>query len=185
MNSGDLDWCRYSDLIFFIPTGYISVWLCEKHGLKSSIIVGCLLLITGSMVRLVITFGGSIWWWYYGHMISMSSSAFIKTPITKLASNWFGDKERSLATAVCIVSTPFGIFIAKILTILMFDDKDKFNEFPDRTWSDTNSKFSTYIGILSLISGGTAIPAIFLIRNKPPSPPSMVATKPRPMQSLF
>jgi len=27
-------------------------------------------------------------------------------------------------------------------------------------------------------------PAIFLIREKPPSPPSMVATKPRPVQTF-
>ena len=28
------------------------------------------------------------------------------------------------------------------------------------------------------------LPAIFLIKDKPPSPPSMVATKPRPVQTF-
>ena len=31
---------------------------------------------------------------------------------------------------------------------------------------------------------GMCLPAIFLIRDKPPSPPSMVATKPRPVQTF-
>jgi hypothetical protein len=32
--------------------------------------------------------------------------------VSKLASNWFGDKERSLATSIGLVSTPLGIFIS-------------------------------------------------------------------------
>lgn len=29
------------------------------------------------------------------------------------------------------------------------------------------------------------LPSLFFIREKPPSPPSMIATKPRPVQTLF
>jgi sugar phosphate permease len=54
----------------------------------------------------------SIYFWIVGHAICALSQAFLKNPVSKLASNWFGDKERSLATSIGIVSTPLGIFIS-------------------------------------------------------------------------
>jgi hypothetical protein len=49
----------------------------------------------------------------------------LKNPVTKLASNWFGDKERGLATAIGIVSGPLGIFISKALIMTNFENQDK------------------------------------------------------------
>ena len=40
------------------------------------------------------------------------------------------------------------------------------------------------MSIISIMTICFCFPAIFLIREKPPSPPSMVATKPRPVQTF-
>ena len=45
-----------------------------------------------------------MYFWYFGHIACLCSGAFLKNPVTKLASNWFGDKERALATSIGIVS---------------------------------------------------------------------------------
>ena len=109
----------------------------------------------------------------------------MKNPVSKLASNWFGDKERGFATAIGLVSTPLGIFISQILILMIFERNDKVDE-DDGGPSNAESKarFDKYIIIQSLLTIGMAAPALFLIREKPPSPPSMVATKSRPVQTF-
>lgn len=185
MVKGDLDWCRYSDLVLYFPMSYLSVFIVEKYGMRSCIVIGCFVMIAGSLTRVVVYLGGTIWWWYFGHIVSVASGSLIRTSTSKLASNWFGDKERGFATAVGICSVPFGILISKILTLVIFDDEDKHDGDNGRTWEETNGRFGNFILIQCILSIGLVVPSILLIRNKPPSPPSMVATKPRPVQSLI
>lgn len=125
----------------------------------------------------------SIWWWFVGHIICLSSSALLKTPVTKLASNWFGDKERGLATAIGIVSVPCGIFVSKLMTMGMLDDGDKIeeDEIGGRPYDETVIRFNSFMFYQCTICIFCVIPALVLIRDKPPSPPSMIATKPRPI----
>lgn len=68
---------------------------------------------------------GSFWPVFFGHIISLSGQAFLKNPVSKLATNWFGDKERGLATGIGIMSGPAGIFISKIMIMSTMSDNDK------------------------------------------------------------
>lgn len=122
-----LDISKYSDLIMFLPMNFLSIWITENKGLKPCINVGCFIMIVGNVLRLL---GGifSLWLWFVGHIVCISSASFLKNPVTKLASNWFGDKERGVATAIGIVSTPFGYFLSNILILVMFKEGDKIPE---------------------------------------------------------
>jgi FLVCR family feline leukemia virus subgroup C receptor-related protein len=124
LNREVLSMAKYSDLIMYLPANFFSVWLIDRYGLRVCISFGCSVMLLGSLMRFTSSFT-DLWFWYFGHIICMSSQAFLKNPVTKLASNWFGDKERSLATAIGIVSGPLGIFISKILIITIFEDKHK------------------------------------------------------------
>ena len=181
MDKEELDFAKYSDLVLYFPMNFASIWLIENYGLKKCISFGSIIMILGTALRLISTCS-SIWWWYAGHIICMSAQAYLKNPVTKLASNWFGDKERGLATAIGIVSGPLGIFISKILIITNFDDKDK-KDYSEggNTIEVTAARFNTFILIHSIITIAMVTPALILIKDKPPSPPSMVATKPRPV----
>lgn len=119
---------------------------------------------------------GSFWPVFFGHIISLSGQAFLKNPVSKLATNWFGDKERGLATGIGIMSGPSGIFISKIMIMSTMSDDDKniLNKVIAKEHYETFIVINTIIVILMVV------PSLFLIKDKPPSPPSMVATKPRP-----
>jgi MFS family permease len=163
---------------------FTSIWLIENYGLKKCISLGSIIMIIGSVMRLMASFG-SIWWWFVGHIVCMSGQAYLKNPVTKLASNWFGDKERGFATAIGIVSGPLGIFIIQTLILLMFENADKIDQGDGGTSLVlTRERFQRFILITSLLTIAMVTPALFLIREKPPSPPSMVATKPRPVQTF-
>jgi len=87
-----------------------------------------------------------------------------------------------MATAIGIVSGPLGILISKILILSNFNDYDKKPEVAGGYSNDIKrAHFQNFIGLHSLITIALVLPALFLIREKPPSPPSMVATKKRPV----
>lgn len=185
MDKSDLDWCKYSDLVMYLPMNFFSIYIIENIGLKKCVILGSVIMIIGSVMRFMAVFLSG-WWWFFGHIVCMSSQAYLKNPVTKLASNWFGDKERGTATAIGIVSGPLGIFISKILILAIFDNDDKKLPYDGGLPIETSrSHFHVFIAIHSIMSIALVIPALFLIREKPPSPPSMVATKHRPVQTFF
>jgi MFS family permease len=107
MKRRDFDMVTYCDLFLSFPTNFLAVYIVEKHGLRACIALGCIIMIVGSVIRGITCFQDfDIWWWYYGHMVATSASQFLKAPSTKLASSWFGDKERGFATAIGIISLP-------------------------------------------------------------------------------
>jgi hypothetical protein len=75
------------------------------------------------------------------------------------------------------------------MILIIFDDKDRHDYEPTNPVCEEVSsfpltpreKFNIFMSIQSLMTIGMCLPAIFLIKDKPPSPPSMVATKERPV----
>jgi hypothetical protein len=87
-----------------------------------------------------------------------------------------------MATALGIVSGPLGLFISMIMIQIIFNDKDKINEeFGGAPIEESKSRFNIFITISSIITIAMVTPALIFIKEKPPSPPSMIATKPRPV----
>ena len=72
MDKEQLDWAKYSDLVLYFPMNFASIWLIENHGLKKCISLGSIIMIIGSVLRLISTFG-SIWFWFVGHIVCMSA----------------------------------------------------------------------------------------------------------------
>lgn len=105
----------------------------------------------------------------------------MRNPVTKLTNNWFGENERGIATGISIMSGPAGIFISKILiqTIMWNDDKEEINRLRAR------SNYEFFVLANSIIVTLMIIPAFFLIRDEPPTPPSKVASKARPHFSIW
>ena len=65
---------------------------------------------------------------------------------------------------------------------MIFRSDDKIDEeYGGPSNLESKASFDLYITIHSIMTIGMAAPALFLIREKPPSPPSMVATKSRPV----
>ena len=94
---------KYSDLIIYFPANFLSVWLIERFGLRLCISIGSVIMLVGSVLRFL-SVSENLYFWYFSHIVCLCSGAFLKNPVTKLASNWFGDKERALATSIGIVS---------------------------------------------------------------------------------
>lgn len=159
----------------YLPANFISTRVIETHGLRYCIMIGSLLMLFGSSIRLFALFG-SFYPVFFGHILSLSGQAFLKNPVSKLATNWFGDKERGLATGIGIMSGPSGILISKILIMSTMKDTDILVENRDVA----RQHYELFIILNAIIVTIMVVPSLFLIKDQPPSPPSIVATKPRP-----
>ena len=75
--------------------------------------------------------------------------------------------------------------MSQILILIIFRSDDRVDaDEGGPSNEDTRGRFNVYITIHSIMTICMAAPALLLIREKPPSPPSMVATKSRPVQTF-
>jgi hypothetical protein len=74
------------------------------------------------------------------------------------------------------MSGPSGIFISKILIMSIMENSDKLPENRPQAFAH----YRTFLIINALIVTIMILPSLIFIQDKPPSPPSMVAVKPRP-----
>jgi len=90
---------------------------------------------------------------------------------SKIASTWFGDKERAIATAIGSMSTPVGALITFILPSTVISQDDFTNK------ETGHIDFCYYIMIQTLMITLFTVPALGLMREGPPTPPSVVANE--------
>ena len=91
--------------------------------------------------------------------------------MSRVVTYWFGDTERGIATGVGIMAIPSGIFISKILIMSLMQDGDKLPENRDEALRHYSLFLMINAGIVALF----VLPSILLFKNKPMTPPSILA----------
>lgn len=84
---------------------------------------------------------------------------------SKLATTWFGDKERGVATAFGGLSMPVGCIIGFAMPALMI------------TEGDSKDKFIQFLIVQNIIVSIPTIPTLIFAKEKPDSPPSAAASR--------
>lgn len=88
---------------------------------------------------------------------------------SKVASNWFGDKERAIASSLGALSVFIGAIFSFSMPSFIFEDNDIINKDQGRR------HFCLFLMIQTLLISLFSIPALSFIKEEPPSPPSIVA----------
>lgn len=88
---------------------------------------------------------------------------------SKVASNWFGDKERATASSLGALSVFIGAMIAFTLPQFIFEN-DYSQNLPQG-----RRDFCMFLMIQTLLISVFTIPALSFVKEEPPSPPSIVA----------
>ena len=100
-------------------------------------------------------------------LVACGQPFMIQAP-TKLASVWFGDSERTVATTIGSLAGPVGCIIGFVLPLFWLSE-DPLSP------AQTRSEMYDYIFYQSIVVTAMAAPILFLIRNKPPFSPSLTA----------
>jgi len=120
-----------------IPFCMIAVFVVERRGLRTGLMLGAWLTTVGGALCCLSTLP-SLWegrdgqgWWdkrtsftltVLGQALTGMACPFISCVPTKVSQNWFGESERSLATLVLAMSNPLGIVLGQSITPLFVTD---------------------------------------------------------------
>ena len=169
-----------------IPFCLLAVYVVERKGLRFGLLVGAWLTAIGGSLCCLATlpgvWGGEAWWstafsfklTVVGQALTGMGCPFISCVPTKVrqgillmaimsfcyqvSQNWFGEKERTLATLILGMSNPLGLVLGQLITPLMIANP-------------------TQVPLLNLVWFLPAIPGFILtlggVRSSlPPTPPS-------------
>jgi len=153
-----------------IPFCLLAVYVVERKGLRFGLLVGAWLTAIGGSLCCLSTlpgvWGGEAWWskafsfklTVVGQALTGMGCPFISCVPTKVSQNWFGEKERTLATLILGMSNPLGLVLGQLITPLMIANP-------------------TQVPLLNLVWFLPAIPGFILtlggVRSSlPPTPPS-------------
>lgn len=96
-----------SSLAFLVPAPFV-IWVLNKHGPKASIIVACTLTVLGNWIVYAATRAKSFPGNVVGTIIAAWASPFIQAAPTRYSRQWFGDRSRTIATALQALAYPLG-----------------------------------------------------------------------------
>jgi len=151
---------NFAYFIMYIPGNFISIFVLRRYGVKISIIIGTLLFMIGAWIRLFLFFSGdSFTVFYIGSFIAATGQPFALNLTSKIASIWFGDKERALASAIGLCGTPIGSFISFLLPQIVVRDSD-YNDLPL-----AREHFLMYLLLQTMIVTIFCIPSLVFIRE--------------------
>ena len=104
--------CVY--MLTFVPTNFVSLWVIEQKGLRTSIIIGTGLQLIGFWLRLFLK--ESQWYLIIGQVFLGVGQPFIWNMPSKLSVIWFPKSERSTALLLANNMMTVGCILSFIAT---------------------------------------------------------------------
>lgn len=158
-------------LAAFIPANFIAIHMLPRKGLKYTVLTGGALLLAGAWMRLLVNATGRFEAACLGSIFAAFGQTFFYNCASKLASQWFGENERTLSTVLGSISLPIGSIVGFVLPTIMISEKDLQN--PD----DGKDKILLYIWIQCILVTLAVGNLLIHARDKPPTPPSLSASQ--------
>ena len=159
--------------LLFIPCIFPANYLIDNKGIVINVYIASVLLLIGAWVRMAVNV--NFYFVLGGQVIMSCGQPFMLAAPAKIAALFFGDNERAIATTIGSLAGPIGAVIGFLLPLPLIKDSDAPSETVTKEHAE--SKFFTYILVQNIIITLLGLPIIFLIRNNPPTPPSLSAEK--------
>ena len=141
----------------------LALFTLRHYGLRTGLIIGALLNFIGSLIRYSNVTDYNIV--FVGTLFASIAQGFILPIPPLIASDWFGDSERTRATSIGILSNEAGVTFGLGATIFVNFKK-----------LDATQKLENYVGIQMVISFVALVCIlIYVTRDKPLTPPSAIA----------
>jgi ABC-type arginine transport system permease subunit len=107
-----------------------------------------------------------------GEIIIACGQPFFFNTIAALTNAWFGESERVMASTTLSNAIAVGNLLASLIPGLIFADEAKMSDL-----NFLRKRFTLYLIICSSIVSILEIPLLFVAKDAPPSPPSIIASK--------
>lgn len=141
----------------FIPESYI----VDNMNMRLGVSIGACLTMLGSGIKCFINH--NIIFAYIGQSLIASFQPAILNSPSKIASTWFNDKSRVLATSVCCVANSIGVLTGYVIHSFFIDPEAKGEIF--------KSQFQRYIFVEFIGTVILCLPLLVFMRSRPVNPP--------------
>eukprot|EP00744_Colponema_vietnamica_P012808 GILI01017965.1.p1 GENE.GILI01017965.1~~GILI01017965.1.p1 ORF type:complete len:482 (+),score=98.89 GILI01017965.1:198-1448(+) len=143
----------------FIPCASIGAWIVETKGLRFGVVLGAFLQSLGCWIRYCADFNGMGFNLVIaGQLVASLGQPFFVNCPPLVASQWFGEKERTLATTIAVNANSLGIAVAYALAPWLVHDQ---NSIP------------FYVMVIACTASVSCVVTFFSFADKPPTPPSL------------
>lgn len=116
-------------VILFIPANFVTLYVIKHWGTRVTLTIGCLLLLACGWVRQLVQVTESfVTFATLGNIIGAFAQVFFTNCTSKIATVWFGDKERALSTALGGLAMPIGCIAGFVVPALIISEDDKVNK---------------------------------------------------------
>ena len=151
-----------SFMIAYLPVNFPACWLIDKFGLKWGVGIG--VMITGIFGLIRGIFANNFTIVLISQIMCAIGQPFVLNSFTKLAANWFPEKEKATASGLGTISMFFGIIIGMILPeLLNIGDNTKI--IPNLL---LGYGIASFLGMIFYLT---------FIKDKPENPPNAYADK--------
>ena len=158
---------NFAVLFLLFPYGAIA----NRFGLAIPTRIAVIGLIVGGWLRLLVNH--SFAWLIVGQSIIAIGAPLSLIAPAKIASIWFGDNQRALATMIGSLATPLGSVIAFVMPFIFMSNDDVDDP---KVGKDNFIRYIIWQNISMMV---VSIPIFFFVRNRPLVAPSVSELKDR------
>ena len=181
--SSDVDELSSLYMYPYIVFSPVALLILDRYGLRIGLTIGAILNFLGSILRFsnVMEYKGV----YIGTLFASLAQCFLLSIPPLIASNWFGDAERSTATSIGVIANQMGmaaglgwtIFVDFTINYELIGYDDTLHQLPQQNdLMDQEHKLKNYVGLQMMISlFALTFVLVWVTRDKPITPPSAIA----------
>ena len=158
----NIDFLASSYMIFYIIMCIPASYFIDRFGIVKGVGTGAILMAAGAAIKGFS--GNSFTMVLTGQILLAISQPFIINAPTAVAARWFPVKERAIATGLATLAQYIGILIAMVVTPMLIVSSPS-----DPDYGSGTGRMVMIYGIVTIAS---AIAGLFLLREKPETPPS-------------
>ena len=113
----------YSFMGLYLPMNFPSVYVVERWGLRVGTVVGISITTFGLWLRCLVNV--NFYTLLMGQITMAIGQPFLYNAPALVTSNWFPQKERSIATMVGVTMNLFGVFVGFLLPMIFIEDYEE------------------------------------------------------------
>ena len=111
----------------YIPMSFVAAWMYTNMRLSTVMRLGTSVICLGGWTRNICTWTGTFWPVLVGTTILSLPGPIILSCVSPVCNKWFGDKERSTATAILGLPSPIGGIVGLVIGGYFFHGVKKQN----------------------------------------------------------
>ena len=160
-----VDWLSMSFLLTFILFALPAASFVSSYGLRATILIAAILHTCGTFIRYLGTERDGFIYLVVGQLFIAVAGPFISAVPPELATTWFGEHERAIATSIGVLMCYVGVAVGFLQPTLMVPDSNNLQHVKEG--------IERLLLWQAVFCSATLVGVVLLVKNKPRTPPSL------------